>query len=236
MSVKSVYNFVPAPKEEEVFKPDWADKVNHDMPFEDGESGEIELTITAKTPVFIRNGHSKQDAELFQKQREGDLPNPTDKEKISLDRYLSFSNVDRGNGKEYFIPGSSLKGMFRNVLEMMSLSGMKQISDDRYSFRDLSSAKNLYMTKYKEFEIRGGWLMQDEDGKWQVEESEELAFIHHKELKKKEIPFRDLFFNKQPKEKTAAYKYGEVDSSKMKANFSTYTKKLFGNVTRQMAN
>jgi len=45
MSVKSVYNFVPAPTEKEVFKPDWAEQVSHDIPFSDGESGEIEFTI-----------------------------------------------------------------------------------------------------------------------------------------------------------------------------------------------
>ena len=39
--VKSTYNFVPAPEEHEVFKPTWADHVSHDIPFEDGESGEI---------------------------------------------------------------------------------------------------------------------------------------------------------------------------------------------------
>jgi len=218
MSVKSVYNFVPAPKENEVFKPDWADKVSHDIPFEDGESGEIELTITAKTPIFIRNGHSKKDAE-----------NDTE-------RYREFSNTVRNGKKEYFIPGSSLKGMFRNVLEIMSFSRIKQIANDRYSFRDLSSAKNLYMTKYKEFKIRGGWLVQDKEGKWKLEECDDLAFIHHKELQKKGIPFRDLFLNKQPEEKTAEYKYEIVKSELLSSKFSTYTKELFGNVSRTMAN
>jgi len=216
MNVKSVYNFVPAPKESEVFKPGWADKVSHDIPFEDGESGEIELTLTAKTPIFIRNGHSKQDAENNTK------------------RYQEFSNVVRNGKKEYFIPGSSLKGMFRNVLEIMSFSRMKQISDDRYSFRDLTR-NSLYMKSYKSSEVKAGWLTQDSNGDWMIEECEELAFIHHKELKNKKIPFRDLFLNKQPKEKTAEYKYKLVDDSKMKAIFSTYTKELFGNVTRKMA-
>jgi hypothetical protein len=41
MSIKSPYNFVPAPTEDQVFKPEWADQVSHDIPFSDGESGEI---------------------------------------------------------------------------------------------------------------------------------------------------------------------------------------------------
>ena len=43
--VKSTYNFVPAPEEHEVFKPEWANDVSHDIPFEDGESGEIEIEL-----------------------------------------------------------------------------------------------------------------------------------------------------------------------------------------------
>jgi hypothetical protein len=60
MPVKSTYNFVPALKEEEVYKPGWQDIVSHDIPFSDGESGEIQLVLKAETPVFIRNGHSKK--------------------------------------------------------------------------------------------------------------------------------------------------------------------------------
>ena len=65
--IKSTYNFVPAPTEDEVFKPGWANQVSHDIPFSDGESGEIEITLTAKTPVFIRNGHSKATADHYKK-------------------------------------------------------------------------------------------------------------------------------------------------------------------------
>lgn len=217
MEVKSVYNFVPAPTEEQVFKPDWAEQVSHDIPFSDGESGEIELTITAKTPIFIRNGHSREDKEN------------------NAERYLEFSNVVRNGKKEFFIPATSVKGMIRNVLEILSFSRMKQVGDDRYSFRDLSKSGNLYLSKYKEFDIQAGWLTQDKEGKWKIEECEELAFIHHEELKKKNYPFRDLFLNKQPEQKTAKFKYNLVDKNTLEGKFTTYTKELFGNVKRTMA-
>ena len=115
--VTSPYNFVPAPTEDQVFKPDWASQVSHDIPFSDGESGEIELKITAQTPIFIRNGHSK------------------DQVMNEFSYYL-----DKDGRKHYFIPGSSLKGMFRNVLEILSFSRMNKqlVNDDRYSFRDLT--------------------------------------------------------------------------------------------------
>ena len=154
MSVKSVYNFVPAPKENEVFKPDWADQVSHDIPFSDGESGEIELTITAKTPMFIRNGHSKKDAEN------------------NTQRYQEFSCVERSGKKEYFIPGSSLKGMFRNVLEIVSKSRMNRIDDKRHAVRQIMRTDGVVVDEGYELAqdkikktIKAGWLIY-QDGKY----------------------------------------------------------------------
>ena len=59
--IKAPFNFVPL--SDKVYFPDWADKISHDVPFEDGLSGTIELKITAQTPIFVRNGHTKEDAE-----------------------------------------------------------------------------------------------------------------------------------------------------------------------------
>ncbi|MFW5983043.1 MAG: TIGR03986 family CRISPR-associated RAMP protein [bacterium] len=142
MTVKSVYNFVPAPEEKEVFKPDWAKQVSQDIPFSDGESGEIELTIKAETPIFIRNGHSRDDAE-----------NKTE-------RYLEFSNVVRNGKKQYFIPGSSLKGMIRNVLEIMSASRL-HAENDLFGLRDLNNDdyKNNIIRK----PLAAGWLKKEGD-------------------------------------------------------------------------
>jgi len=156
MSVKSVYNFVPAPKENEVFKPDWANQVSHDIPFSDGESGEIELIITAKTPIFIRNGHSQKDAEN------------------NTQRYQEFSCVERNGKKEYFIPGSSLKGMFRNVLEIVSKSRMNRIDDKRHAVRQIMRTDGVVVDEGYELAqdkikktIKAGWLIY-QDGKYSI--------------------------------------------------------------------
>ncbi len=149
MSVKSTYNFVPAPKESDVFKPKWACQVSQDIPFSDGESGEINITITAKTPIFIRNGHSKKDGE--------------DK----TPRYNSFSKGIFNGEEKYFIPATSVKGMVRNVLEIMSLSRMKA-ENDIFSFRALDN------TEYKKevgqnHNLKTGWLEKDGEN-WKIVE------------------------------------------------------------------
>ena len=55
--IKSPYNFVPLT--ENIYYPDWSEQVSHDVPFSDGESGEIEIKIEAKSPLFVRNGSAE---------------------------------------------------------------------------------------------------------------------------------------------------------------------------------
>lgn len=161
MPVKSVYNFVPAPKESEVFCPDWADQVSHDLPFSDGESGEIDITITAETPIFIRNGHSKEE------------------------EMNEFSHYVINGEKKYFIPATSLKGMFRNVLEILTLSEMnpKLVNNDRYAHRDLTDG-SLYRNLYNSGEVRCGWLKVGENGLWEIEDCGVPQRISYSEIDK----------------------------------------------------
>lgn len=219
--VKSPYNFVPAPTEDQVFYPPWRNEISHDIPFEDGESGEIEIEITAETPIFIRNGYSKP--------KEGEKP---------TEEFSHFTDKD-GN-PQYFIPATSLKGMARNVLEIMSFSRLNKnlVNDHRYAFRDLSKSTNQYMTRYKKYEIQGGWLIEKEDGSWVIEKCQELAHIDHRDLKEfLDIPFRDYYLNKQPKSKDAQSKYDDavVKRVGLTHSFKTAKKPLFGNVELNMA-
>ncbi|MDD3945356.1 MAG: hypothetical protein PHS38_11660, partial [Bacteroidales bacterium] len=55
--IKAPFNFVPVSSE--VYYPGWADQISHDIPFSDGISGKISITIEAKTPIFIRDSKSK---------------------------------------------------------------------------------------------------------------------------------------------------------------------------------
>ena len=73
-TMKAPFNFVPL--SDQVVFPDWADKISQDIPFEDGESGTIELKITAQSPIFVRNGHTQEDRET------------------KSENYKSFSRID----------------------------------------------------------------------------------------------------------------------------------------------
>ncbi len=168
-TVSAGYNFVPL--SERVFLPDWAAQVSHDVPFSDGLSGEIDCELITESPVYVRNGIDK-DPETAKK-------DPA---------YTDFFEVD---GK-FLIPGSSLKGMFRNVLEIASFGKMPQrVDDHRYAVRDLANPDpHLYRDRMtsdlgeKTYEPKSSaaWLERDpESYKWYLVPCE-FARIEHSDL------------------------------------------------------
>lgn len=170
MTVKAPFNFVPV--SDKVYFPEWAGYISHDIPFEDGVSGSIKVKITAKSPIFVRNGHTQAEAE--------------DKS----DAFKQFSNVD---GK-YYIPGTSVKGAIRSVLEIMSFGKMTTQETHKFACKwrdeDYPAPKNLCK------EIKTGWLKKDEKG-YYVEECK-YARIGHVEIDnylKEAYSERDLFRN-----------------------------------------
>lgn len=158
MPAKAPYNFVPAPEWNEVFKPEWAEQVSHDLPFSDGESGEIEIEIEAETPIFIRSG----------KEPKGEIQH--------------FPSFMQDGEKKYYIPGSSIKGMVRNVLEIMSRSMLNPefVADDRFFYRDLRNG-SYYKNRFSTERVKAGWLSIDHDGKWVIKPTK-WCFIHHMDI------------------------------------------------------
>jgi len=195
--VNSNYNFVPALNEAQVFHPDWRNQVSHDIPFSDGESGIIKISLTAKTPIFIRNGHVKDQVEN------------------------EFSHLKKeGEPNKYFIPGTSIKGMVRNVLEILGRGRIKQINNHKYSFRDLTR-NSLYMRSYESNKVECGWLFEDDEGNWKIKDCQKPLRISHEDLDPiLNTHFRRAFLNKNPVDKTAKYKYNQV-SNKLTHRFGT---------------
>lgn len=128
--IKAPYNFVPL--ENKAFYPSWANHISQDIPFEDGVSGSIEYTIEAKTPIFVRNGYT-------------DRKDPDTK----------FSQTPNG---QHFIPGTSIKGEIRNVLEILSFGKMTQVQDARFGIRDLSNNPEGRFYRQKIQNVHCGWL------------------------------------------------------------------------------
>lgn len=147
--IPSPYNFVPLA--DKVFFPDWAEQVSQDIPFSDGISGEIELEIEAKTPIYVRNGGAWGEK--------------------SCDDYEYQSPFKTPDGK-YAIPGTSIKGMIRNIVEIASFGKMQKVSDHKYGFRDLYNpeyTKQMTAIQNNEYvpQVHAGWLISNEN-RWEI--------------------------------------------------------------------
>ena len=115
VSPASPYNFVRLA--EHVWEPDGeVSPVSHDVPFEDGVCGTLEVELRCHAPLMVGG------------QRENNA--------------VSFF---RTPGGQRAVPGSSLRGMLRNVLEIAAFGRMGMVDDRRIGIRDLSGAgKELY--------------------------------------------------------------------------------------------
>ena len=159
--ITAPYNFVPLSKK--VFFPDWAGQVSHDVPFVDGISGELECELTTHTPIYVRNGG-------LWRREEGRNDYQNDKEA------QSFFYVKEAGEPLFMIPGTSLKGMLRNVVEIASFGKMCRVDDARYSVRDLNH-KTLYMNRMKH--VKAGWLVLSDDKiEWEIIPCD-YALINH---------------------------------------------------------
>ena len=135
--IKAPFNFVPLA--DNVYFPQWASQISHDIPFRDGVSGTINFRITAQSPIFVRNGHTKDD------------------KNNGTEVYKSFSKTP---DDRFFIPATSIKGAIRNVLEIMSLGKMTQTQNQSFGIRDLSNGADgtFYRDKIKTENVHCGWL------------------------------------------------------------------------------
>lgn len=105
--ISAPYNFVPL--NEFVFVPDWGGEVSQDIPFADGEDGYIEVTWKNVSPLCIRDASGTDDK-----------------------KYYSMHVKMSDGSRLYFIPGSSLRGMLRNTLSVMSFGRLSQYDNKCY--------------------------------------------------------------------------------------------------------
>ena len=138
----SIYNFVPL--NAQVFYPSWANQVSQDAPFSDGEDGYIDVTLHNVSPLFIRNGSADRN---------------------NSDPYSA--HVMKDGKRLYFLPATSVKGMLRSTLEIMSFGKMTQYTNRFFSKRELGGQ---YTPDGKAYVA----LMEDVKPAWLRMKSEEL--------------------------------------------------------------
>lgn len=157
--VHAPYHFVPLSKW--VYMPDWAHLVSHDVPFKDGYSGVIDYTLTNSTPLCVGGKQTKTNGEPSM---------------------ISWAKDPMGRP---VIPGSSLKGMIRNVLEIASFGKFNAVDDKQFSYRDISAADSRYAKELQDTHPQAYWIKFDnEKGEWTFRKAKHTS-IFHDELKLK---------------------------------------------------
>ena len=120
--ISAPYNFVPLSSQ--VFLPDWSQQVSHDIPFKDGLSGELHYTLTAETPLLVGGRQTRANNDHPGEVRPFKLPDDS-----------------------YAIPGSSMKGLLRSVMEIAAFGRMNKVDEVRPGLRDISKADSVYATR-----------------------------------------------------------------------------------------
>lgn len=150
--VHAPYHFVPLSKW--VYMPDWAHLVSHDVPFKDGYSGVIEYTLTNTTPLCVGGIQEKNTKPTLVKWHRNPLNHPV-------------------------IPGSSLKGMLRNTIEIACFGKLNNVDDHHLSFRDISNAETRYSKEIRETTAQAYWIKFDETkGDWTFRKAEHTVLFH----------------------------------------------------------
>ena len=145
-------------------------------------TGTFKCTLTTESPLYIRNGLTPQDFEKHgDKSTNVEDLNSLDKEEGNKDarkrRTDFFKHPNTQNPK---IPGSSLRGMLRNLLEIISFSKIDKVSDaQKLFFRAvaMTSETDSIAAEYKKYigpkKIKAGYLKKGIKG-WEIQPAIEL--------------------------------------------------------------
>lgn len=162
--IDAPYNFVPLSRW--VYSPPWADLVSHDVPLQEGLSGSVAFTFTARTPILVGGKHGRDEAVAF------------------------FRLLD----SRVAIPGTSIRGMVRNVVEIASFGKMRLVDERRLGVRDLTAgARKFYgdlMSRNHgdrngpfEPRTKAGWLRYDGAKEQWIITPCQFARIDHSDLR-----------------------------------------------------
>lgn len=199
------YNFVELP--EKIVEVDLSSLPERDRYHDDRLTGYINCTLTTSSPLYVRCGMSSEVFEKYSEFREPcpELPEAAtheqrkkwerqkkewqkrreiwDKERKEVVAPFFHTLIKSDNGELLpVIPGSSLRGMLRTIVEIISYSKISQVSEQpRFFFRDVvGDSKDEPLAKeYKKFinkeHVKAGYLVKQQ-GKWFIRSAKTIEY------------------------------------------------------------
>lgn len=184
------YNFIELPDQVVKAQLEENGKLrDNDSYYLDRHTGRIECTLTTSSPLYTRCGLTQAQFNFYQKQlREGkEVPD-----------YPEFFYIDPDT-KLPVISGSSLRGMVRNLVEIISFSKIDKVSEhQKFFFRAVAADKDDPLKhKYKLHNVQAGYLeLKENTQQWfirpacEINKNKKLSYIRVKEneIDKDKIP------------------------------------------------
>ena len=127
------YNFIPLPDKVKTIEP--SKLPPHDRYAEERHTGCIKLEITTETPLYVRCG-PRVDAIRDENSRH-DHAALTRKHRHRQD-FFHHGQPDRP-----VIPGSSIRGMIRNLVEILGFGKLQWFTDKRLIYRAVGDTSSL---------------------------------------------------------------------------------------------
>lgn len=154
------YNFVPLP--EAIVTVDESEIPDQDV--YEGQTGYIECVLTTETPMYTR---SAMNPEFFRKWGDTSFDELPDEKK---DERARFFNLDEA--EHPVIPGSSLRGMIRTLVEITGYGQVKWVANEpKVTFRAVAASRDDPLrAPYDEAlgrygaNVRVGYLVERENG------------------------------------------------------------------------
>ena len=167
---RAPYNFIPLPdKVIEAPQP----ILGHDAFHVEGNSCWIDCELTTMSPTYIRGMLAEEDYKK-QSHKEADQLTPEDKAKRAP--FFATSNESINGAPKPVIPGSSLRGMVRHIMEIITHANMRWVGQSpTFGFRAVAAQRDdplrdPYRDVIGSFSknVRAGYLVKIDD-KWFVQ-------------------------------------------------------------------
>lgn len=219
------YNFVELPNK--IVEVAESDLPKHDRYYGDRYTGKIKCTLTTESPLYIRCGLSSADFKKFGEKSTSleDLERLTKEER---ERRTNFFN--HLTTLEPILPGSSLRGMLRNLVEIVSFSKIERVSgDQKLFFRAVATdpSKDSLAAKYKYFVkpevIKAGYL-REENGNWYIYPAKSIKGVTFAWVRESDLDLPDFLkfddASYHPQYVQVSYSSGMDNSDRAKRTFA----------------
>ena len=173
------YNFVELPEKIVPAEPIPTHNCYHD----NRHTGKIKCTLTTSSPLYIRCGMLPTDFAKFDGKSDEEL---TDEEKNQ--KRKTFAPFFENPANQYpTIPGSSLRGMLRTLVEIISHSKIDKVADKQLIYRafaDTTSLGEFYRDRLLQkegerqysFLMQAGYMIKTQQGSgWEIQPAKNLV-------------------------------------------------------------